>query len=135
MNLPVLPEVFNPGIEAGGRTGLTAVTTAAWFLAALFLSPLVSAIPPAAYGPALVVVGMLMLQPMARFAYDDLTETLPAFVTIALMALTYNLGIGLTAGFLSYALAKLAAGRPGEVSAGMWALAGLSALFYVFYPY
>jgi len=123
------------GIEAGGRTGLTAVTTAAWFLAALFLAPLVSAIPPAAYGPALVVVGMLMLQPMARFAYDDLTETLPAFVTIALMALTYNLGIGLTAGFLSYALAKLAAGRPGEVSAGMWALAGLSALFYVFYPY
>jgi AGZA family xanthine/uracil permease-like MFS transporter len=123
------------GIEAGGRSGLTAVVTAAWFLAALFFAPLLSAVPPAAYGPALVVVGMLMIEPMSRFRFDDLGEIAPAFLTIALMCFTYDLAIGLTAGFVVWVALKVVRGRFREVPGGMWALAGLSALFYVFFPY
>ena len=123
------------GIEAGGRSGLTAVVTAAWFVAALFFAPLLSAVPASAYGPALVVVGMLMVQPVRRLETADLGELAPAFLTIALMCFTYDLGIGLTAGFLSWVALKVAAGRAREVPGGMWALAGLSALFYLLYPY
>ncbi|MGH7480518.1 MAG: solute carrier family 23 protein, partial [Longimicrobiales bacterium] len=123
------------GIEAGGRTGLTAVVTSAWFLAALFFAPLLSAVPPAAYGPALVMVGMLMLEPVRDLPFDDLVELLPAFLTITLMSFTYDLGIGITAGLASHVLLKLITGRAREVKAGMWVLGGLSVLFYVFYPY
>ncbi len=123
------------GIEAGGRTGLTAVVTAVWFLAALFFAPLLSAVPPSAYGPALVVVGMLMLEPVSRFRFDDVGELAPAFLTIALMCFTYDLAIGLTAGFVVWVLLKVLTGRAREVPGGMWALAGLSSLFYVLYPY
>ena len=123
------------GIEAGGRTGLTAVVVALWFLAALFFAPLLSAVPPQAYGPALVMVGMLMLEPVRGLPFDDLSELLPAFLTITLMSFTYDLAIGLTAGFASHVLLKVATGRAREVKAGMWVLGGLSVLFYVFYPY
>ena len=123
------------GIEAGGRTGLTAVVTAMWFLAALFFAPLLSAVPPSAYGPALVVVGMLMLEPLKRLRFDDVGELAPAFLTIALMCFTYDLAIGLTAGFVVWVLLKVLTGRAREVPGGMWALAALSALFYVLYPY
>jgi AGZA family xanthine/uracil permease-like MFS transporter len=123
------------GIEAGGRTGRTAVVTAGWFLAALFFAPILSAVPAAAYGPALIVVGMIMVEPAAGLEYRDLTELAPAFITLALMAFTYDLGIGLTAGFVSYAVFKTLSGRAREVSNGMWVLAALSALFYAFYPY
>lgn len=123
------------GMEAGGRTGLTAVVAAVWFLVALFLAPLLSAVPPSAYGPALVVVGMLMLEPASRLRFDDLGEQAPAFLTIALMCFTYDLGIGLTAGFVTWVALKIVRGRAREVPGGMWALAALSALFYVLYPY
>lgn len=123
------------GIEAGGRTGLSSIVTAAWFLAALFFAPVLSAIPASAYGPALVVVGMLMLEPATRLRFDDVTETAPAFLTIALMAFTYDLGVGLTAGFASWVGLKAVTGRAREVPAGMWVLGGLSTLFYVLYPY
>ena len=123
------------GLEAGGRTGATSVVTAGWFLAALFFAPLLSAVPPSAYGPALVVVGMLMLEPATRFRFDDIGELAPAFLTIVLMCFTYDLGIGLTAGFVSWVALKVVRGRPGEVPGGMWVLAGVSALFYVLYPY
>ncbi|MBW3660556.1 MAG: NCS2 family permease, partial [Gemmatimonadetes bacterium] len=123
------------GIEAGGRTGLASLVTATWFLAALFFAPVLSAVPAAAYGPALVVVGMLMLETVGRLRFDDLSEQAPAFLTIALMAFTYDLGIGLTAGFLSWVLLRAATGRAREVPPGMWVLGSLSALFYVLYPY
>ncbi len=123
------------GIEAGGRTGRTAVVTALWFLAALFFAPLLSAVPTIAYGPALIMVGMLMLEPVAGLPFDDPVELVPAFLTITLMSFTYDLGIGLTAGFASYVALKSVTGRVSEVRAGMWVLGGLSALFYIFYPY
>jgi len=123
------------GVEAGGRTGLTAVTTAVCFSGALFFAPFISAIPPQAYGPALIFVGLLMLSPITRIPFDDLTELVPAFGVIALMAFTYNVGVGMTAGFVLYPLCKLLAGRAREIRPALWVLTVLSLLFFVFYPY
>jgi len=117
------------GIAAGGRSGLASVMTA------LFFSPLFTAVPPYAYGPALIIVGMLMLSPMKRLEFGDLTEVIPVFTIIVLMSFTYNIGIGMTAGFVIYPLIKTLAGRAREVPAGLWVLGGMSLLFFVFYPY
>jgi len=123
------------GVEAGGRTGLTAVVTALCFAVTLFFSPFVAAIPAQAYGPALVVVGLLMLEPITKIAFGDFTELIPAFAVVALMSFTYNIGIGITAGFVLYPFCKLVAGRWREIKPGLWVLAGLSLLFFIFYPY
>ncbi len=123
------------GVEAGGRTGLTSVVTALCFVGTLFFAPFISAIPPQAYGPALIFVGLLMLTPITRIPFDDLSELVPAFGVIALMAFTYNVGIGMTAGFVLYPFCKLFAGRLREVRPALWALTALSVLFFVFYPY
>jgi adenine/guanine/hypoxanthine permease len=123
------------GIEAGGKSGLTAVVTAILFLCALFFAPLLSAIPPYAYGSALIIVGLLMISSMSHIKFDDLAETIPAFVTMTLMSFTFNLGIGMTAGFVVYPLTMLVAGRIKTVAPGMWILFCFSVLFYVFYPY
>jgi len=123
------------GIESGARTGLASVFTALLFLLALFFAPFLTAVPAYAYGPALIIVGLLMLSPITKLQYDDLTEAIPAFVVIALMTFTYNLGIGITAGFVTYPLMKVFAGRGREVRAGMWVLGAMSVLFFVFYPY
>ncbi len=123
------------GVEAGGRTGFTSVITAACFALALFVSPFAAAIPRQAYGPALMVVGSFMLAPAAKMKFSDLTELFPAFTVIALMIFTYNIGVGITAGFVVYPFAKLVAGRVREVKPGLWVLAALSLAFFVFYPY
>jgi AGZA family xanthine/uracil permease-like MFS transporter len=123
------------GVEAGGRTGLTAVVTALCFACTLFFSPFVAAIPAQAYGPALIVVGLLMLSPITKIEFDDFTELIPAFGVVALMSFTYNIGVGITAGFVLYPFCKLVSGRIREVKPGLWVLAGLSLLFFLFYPY
>ncbi|MCW8815322.1 MAG: NCS2 family permease [Chlorobium sp.] len=123
------------GIEQGGKTGLTAVVVAVLFACALFFSPLLTIVPPQAYGPALVVVGMFMLQPVTRFDFDDYSELMPGFLTVALMIFTFNIGIGITAGFIAYVSIKVLTGRIREISPGMWILAVLSLTFYLFYPY
>ncbi|MBI5100602.1 MAG: NCS2 family permease [Nitrospirae bacterium] len=123
------------GIEAGGRSGLTSVVTAFLFLSALFFGPVFAAVPPYAYGPALVIVGMLMLTSIRKLDFDDLTDLLPVFTIIVLMSFTYNIGIGMTAGFVLHPLIKTLSGRWKEVPAGLWFLAGLSLVFFFFYPY
>ncbi len=123
------------GVEAGGRTGFAALVTAACFALTLFFSPFVSAIPPQAYGPALIVVGLLMLAPVVRFRFDDFTELIPSFAVVALMSFTYNIGIGITAGLVLYPVCKVVAGRGREVRGGLWVLSALSVLFFIFYPY
>ena len=123
------------GVEAGGRTGLAAVVTALCFGVTLFFSPFVAAIPAQAYGPALVVVGLLMLEPITKIAFRDFTELIPSFAVVALMSFTYNIGIGITAGFVLYPFCKVVAGRWREIKPGLWVLAGLSLLFFAFYPY
>ncbi len=123
------------GIEAGARSGLASVFTALLFLLALFFSPFLTIVPAYAYGPALMIVGMLMLSPIQRIDFTDLTEVVPVFVTIMLMSFTYNLGIGMTAGFVSYPLLKIANGNAREISSGLWGLFAMSLLFFIFYPY
>lgn len=123
------------GIEAGGRTGFTALVVAMLFLTALFFAPLFAVIPPAAYGPALIIVGMLMMSPIKNLNFNDLTDVIPVFFMIALMCFSFNLGIGLTAGFLTYVIVKSLSGRVKEISLGMWVLGILSLLFFIFYPY
>lgn len=123
------------GIEAGGRTGFTAIVISLLFLSALFFAPLFTAVPPAAYGPALIIVGMLMISPIKNLDFKDLTNVIPVFFMIALMCFSFNLGIGLTAGFLTYLIIKVFSGRFNEISAGMWVLGILSLIFFIFYPY
>ena len=123
------------GITEGGRTGFTALIVAGLFLLALFFAPLFTAVPPHAYGTALIVIGVFMISPITKIDFNDYTELIPAFLTIVLMIFTYNIGVGMTAGLLSYPVFKTLAGRHKEVPLGMWVFAALSLLFYIFYPY
>ncbi len=123
------------GVEAGGRTGFTAVVTAACFAGTLFFAPFVSAIPAQAYGPALIIVGLLMLAPITKIDFADFTELIPAFAVVALMSFTYNVGVGITAGFVLYPFCKLVSGQVRQIRPGLWVLALLSLLFFIFYPY
>jgi AGZA family xanthine/uracil permease-like MFS transporter len=123
------------GIEVGGRTGFTVLVTGSCFLLALFFSPFVAAIPPQAYGPALIIVGLFMLAPITRVDFTDYTESIPAFVVVSLMAFTFNIAIGICAGFVLYPICKLVAGRANQLKPGLWVLTALSLLFFVFYPY
>jgi AGZA family xanthine/uracil permease-like MFS transporter len=123
------------GISAGGRSGLTAVTVALLFLLALFFAPIFKAVPGFAYGPSLIIVGLLMISPIVKLKFEDISETVPVFCVIVLMSFTYNIGIGMTAGFVIYPLFKILMGKVREIKPGMWVLGGLSLLFYVFYPF
>jgi len=123
------------GIAEGGRSGFSSVVTAALFLLALFMAPALTSVPPHAYGPALVVIGIFMISPITKIDFDDYTELIPAFLTIVLMVFTFNIGVGMMAGMLAYPLLKTFAGRQREVPAGMWAMAALSLFFFYVYPY
>ncbi len=123
------------GIEEGARTGFASVVTAFLFLLALFFAPFLTAIPALAYGPALLIVGILMMGSVVHINFKDYTELIPSFVTIVLMSFTYNLGVGITAGFVFYPVIKVLSGRARELNAGTLVLGVLSLLFYIFYPY
>jgi AGZA family xanthine/uracil permease-like MFS transporter len=123
------------GIEAGGKSGLTAVVTAMLFLSALFFAPFFVAIPSFAYGPSLIIVGLLMMSPITKLRFDDLAEAIPVFCVVVLMSFTYNIGIGMTAGFVAYPLFRVFVGDARGVKPGLWVLAGLSLVFLVVYPY
>jgi AGZA family xanthine/uracil permease-like MFS transporter len=123
------------GIEAGGRTGFTVLVTGSCFLLTLFFAPVVIAIPPQAYGPALIIVGLFMLAPITRIDFSDYSESIPAFVVVSLMAFTFNIAIGICAGFVLYPICKIASGKARQLKSGLWILTFLSLLFFVFYPY
>ena len=95
------------GVAEGARTGLASVVTGILFLMAMFFSPLFIAIPACATAPALIVVGYFMMESIVKINFSDFTEGVPAFLTIALMPLTYSIGDGLTIGILSYAVLNL----------------------------
>jgi AGZA family xanthine/uracil permease-like MFS transporter len=122
------------GIREGARTGLAAVATAALFLVTLFFVPLVAPLQRLqyAYAPALVAVGLLMISSARGIDFDDMTELVPAFATIAMMVFTYNIANGLTAGLALYPFVKTTAGRIREVRPGAWVLAALCLTYYVF---
>jgi adenine/guanine/hypoxanthine permease len=119
------------GIKEGARTGLAAVTTAALFAGTLFILPALKPLQELrfAYGPALIVVGLLMLGSVKKIDFNDLTELVPAFATVAMMVFTYNIGNGLTAGLVLHPVMKLATGRLREVTPGGLVL-GLACLLY-----
>ena len=123
------------GIEAGGRTGFTVFVTGTCFLLTLFFAPFVGAIPPQAYGPALIIVGLFMLSPITRIDFTDYSESIPAFAVVALMAFTFNIAIGISAGFVLYPICKLVSGKFQQLKPGLWVLTALSLLFFLFYPY
>jgi AGZA family xanthine/uracil permease-like MFS transporter len=123
------------GIQAGGKSGLTAVVVAILFLLSIFFVPIIEIIPSYAYGSALIIVGILMMSPISKINFDDFTEFVPAVIVIFLMSFSFNIGIGMTAGFVSYPLMKIFDGRYKEVKFGMWFLFIFSVLFYIFYPY
>jgi len=122
------------GIREGARTGLAAVTTAGLFAVSLFFIPLVAPLQHLryAYGPALIAVGVLMLGSIKNINFQDLTELIPAFVTITVMIFTYNIANGLTAGLILWPLFKLVTGRVKELRAGSIVLALLCLVYFVF---
>ena len=122
------------GIEAGAKSGFSSLIVAFLFIVSLIFWPFLTALPPHAYGPALVIVGLLMFNSVKHIDFSDYTEIIPSFVVIILMSFTFDIGIGMTAGFTLYPLIKLLAGRYREVNPGSWILGGMSLAFFVFYP-
>jgi len=120
------------GIGAGGRTGLTAVVCGILFLLALFFTPIASLIPDAATAPALIIVGALMMEGVRHIDFSDFTESLPAFLTIALMPFTYSIANGVSAGLVAYPLFKLVSGRGREVHWIIYVLAVLVVARFIF---
>ncbi len=116
------------GVAEGGRTGLTAVTTAVCFLLALFFAPLFGVIPAAATAPALILVGLFMMSPIKEIDLDDFTEAIPAFFGIIMMPLTYSISEGIMWGIMSYILLKVFTGRGKEVPKMTFVIAFLFAL-------
>jgi len=114
------------GVAAGGRTGLTTLTTAVLFIAALFLSPLFLLIPSAATAPALIMVGYLMLKPITTINFTEPTEGIPAFLTIIMMPFSFGIAEGIMYGIISYVILKLASLKFGDISVVTWVL------FFVF---
>ncbi|MDR2897942.1 MAG: NCS2 family permease [Spirochaetaceae bacterium] len=110
------------GVAAGGRTGLTSVSTSFFFLLALFLSPLFLLIPGAATAPALVMVGFLMMKAVTDIDFADPTEGIPAFMTIIMMPFAYSIAEGIVYGLLSYVVLKLVTGKVKQISVITWIL-------------
>ncbi|MDE6181603.1 MAG: NCS2 family permease [Eubacteriales bacterium] len=113
------------GVAEGGKTGLTSTVTGLLFLCALLFSPIFVAIPSFATAPALVVVGLFMIENVVKIEFNDYTEGLPAFITIIMMPFAYSIADGLVFGFLSYTLLKVLTGKAKEVSKVMYILAVL----------
>lgn len=111
------------GVAEGGRTGLTALSTAGMFTIALLLSPLFIMIPGAATAPALILVGLFMMSPIKDINFDDFTEAIPAFLAIIMMPLTYSIAEGIVFGMLSYVALKVLAGKHKDISPLMFVLA------------
>jgi AGZA family xanthine/uracil permease-like MFS transporter len=122
------------GISEGARTGLAAVCTAVLFAVSLFFIPLVEPLQHLryAYGPALIAVGVLMIGSITRINFQDLTELVPAFITITMMVFTYNIANGLTAGLVVYPLFKICAGRFKELNWGSAVLGLLCSIYYLY---
>ncbi|RJS96856.1 NCS2 family permease [Halococcus sp. IIIV-5B] len=118
------------GVEAGGRTGLTAVVVGVLFLVSLLFVPLASAIPQYASHIALVMVAVLMLRNVAEVDWNDLTHAVPAGLTILVMPFTYSIAYGIAAGIISYPVVKAARGQARDVSTGQWVLAVAFVLYF-----
>lgn len=111
------------GVAAGGKTGLTACAVGALFIAMIFFAPLAGMIPPFATAGALLYVALLMMSGMQHLSWTDPTELLPALLTIIMVPLSFSIANGIAAGFLSYVLLKVIAGKSADVTAAAWVMA------------
>jgi AGZA family xanthine/uracil permease-like MFS transporter len=122
------------GVEQGGRTGLTGVVVAGLFLLTLFFSPLIAMVGsyPPITAPALVFVGAMMIQNIAKINWPDFTESFPAFLTLIGIPLSYSIADGLALGFISYPLIKLFSGRGREIGWLVYVLAAVLLVYFIF---
>lgn len=112
------------GVQAGGRTGLTAMTVAVLFLACLFIAPLAGAVPAYATAPALLFVACLMLRELGEIDWEETTDCIPAAITALVIPFTYSIAHGIAFGFIAYAALKLATGKARQVAPVIWVIAG-----------
>ena len=121
------------GVAVGGRTGLTAFVVAACFALALFFAPFFIAIPMAATGPALIIVGVLMISNTAGIQWEDYSEAIPAFITLLMTPLCYSISDGIMMGTIMYVLMKLCKGKTGirQISPTVWVLFAVFVFRYV----
>jgi AGZA family xanthine/uracil permease-like MFS transporter len=119
------------GIAVGGKTGLTSATVGILFILSLFISPIALMVPSAATAPALIVVGILMAESLAKIAWDDFEEALPAFFTVVVMSFAYSIATGIAIGFVFYCIAKIFKGKAKEVHPIMYGVSLLYLLNYL----
>ena len=119
------------GMAVGGRTGLTSAVVGVLFLLSLFLSPIAMMIPTAAIAPALIVVGILMMEALMKIEWDKFDEAVAAFFTAVVMPFTYSIATGVAAGFIFYVIIKVVKGKAKEVHPVMYIVTGLFVLKYV----
>ncbi len=110
------------GVAAGGRTGLTSVSTALMFAFSLFLAPLFLMVPPSATAPALILVGLFMITSIVNINFANITESLPAFLTIIMMPFAFSIAQGIVFGMLSYVFLKASTGKFRHISVTMWVI-------------
>ena len=122
------------GVEEGGRTGLTSVVTAACFLLAMFFVPVINAIPELATAPALVIVGVFMMQGVLEIDFTDFAVAVPAVLTLLVMPLAFSISNGIAMGFVVYAVLMLATGRGRQVTPLAYVLSVLFFLYFIFRP-
>ncbi|WP_320123201.1 NCS2 family permease [uncultured Sphaerochaeta sp.] len=120
------------GVVEGGRTGLTALTVAILFALSLFLEPLFGSIPSAATAPALIIVGVMMMSPVKDIEWDEMTEAIPAFLTMIFMIVAYSIADGIMFGILSYVLLKLFTKKTNDISKMTWVVFALFVIKIIF---
>ena len=120
------------GVGEGGRTGLTAFSAAMCFVLALFFAPIFLGIPSAAIAPALILVGVMMMEPVVRIDWTNFREAIPAFVTLILMPVAYSISDGILIGMITYVVLNALTGKAKEISPTMWVLAVLFIARYIF---
>jgi AGZA family xanthine/uracil permease-like MFS transporter len=121
------------GIEDGGRTGLVAIFTGIFFLMALFFWPIASAVPPVATAPALLVVGAMLLESVARINWRDHHEAIPAFVTMLTMPLTFSIANGISLGIITYVMVSVLSGRTKQIHPILALLAAMLVARYLWF--
>ena len=119
------------GVAQGGRSGLTALVVGGCFVVAMFFSPLFLSIPSAATAPALIIVGLLMAEQIKNVEFDDFSESIPAFVCMLMMPLTYSISNGILIGMITYVLMNMICGKFKKLSPAMYVLAILFILKYI----
>lgn len=122
------------GISEGGKTGLTSATVGVLFLLSLFFAPVVGMVPSQATAPALIIVGVLMMESITRIDFSDFTEALPAFFTMAMMPFTYSIANGIATGLIAYPIVKIVTGRRKEVHPIIYILAVLFLIRFIVLP-